>query len=179
MILLSFCSDSFAQPNLYFINRAKHRIIEVKPGQMLSVKYKGYLGQMEFAKESVTDINDSMITLGINPEIFSPGIEKMLTNSPKFIHRKIYIKDIVAFRRITLARSLMKTTLVGANIFGSYYLLFNYYKKNNFTTSETFFISLGVGIASTILINLIFPEKPKHRMENGWEAATGYSKPKL
>jgi hypothetical protein len=176
--LFLFGLGVFAQANLYFVNRTKHKVIEVKLGHQLSLKYKGYMGQTEFAKQSLTDLNDSMITLGVNPEDL--GILKnMASNNPKFIYRKILIKDILAFRRITTGRLMLKTTLTIANIVGTYFLLTELYQNNKFSNVQTFFISLGVGISTSIIINAALPENPKFNMQDGWEVMVAKEKPKL
>lgn len=175
---ISMCFAAQAQTNLYFLNRSKHKIIEVKVGHQLSIKYKGYLGQNEFAKQTVTEINDSMITLGVDPSTLGFA-GKMLENNPKFIYRKIYIKDITSFRRMTVARQLLKAGLLVANIAGTYVLLTNLYNANNYSVFETFLISFGVGVGTSVIINSCFPENPKYLLENGWEVTTGLEKPKL
>jgi len=171
--------NAFAQPNIYFINRQKHKIITVSPGQQLSLKYKGYMNQSEFAKHTVTDVSDSFITLGIDPQMFGNGLGKMLSNSPSYVYRKVRITDILSFRKISNSRLLVKNTLLIGNIVGSYFVLSNLYKQNNFTVGQSFLISLGTGIFSAILINSILPENPKYKMEDGWEIRTGYVKPAL
>ena len=169
---------SGAQPNLYFINRAKHKIIEVSIGQQLSIKYKGYLGQTEFVKQTVTDINDSFVTLGVDPEMLGKGFQAMMSNNPKFIYRKVMIKDILAFRRITAGRQLLKVGLMMGNVAGSYYLLYNLYKKNDFSVGVTFLISFGVSVGTAVVINALLPENPKYQLNEGWEVITGFTRPK-
>ncbi len=178
ILSLSICFVAQAQTNLYFISKTKHKIIEVKPGQQLSIKYKGYLGQSEFVKQTVTEINDSMITLGVDPTALG-SIGKMLEKNPKYVYRKIYIKDITAFRRMTTSRQLLKSGLLIVNVVGSYILLTNLYTKNKLSSSQTFFISFGIGLGTSIIINALFPENPKYQLENGWEVITGSQKPKL
>lgn len=166
----------FAQPNLYFVNRAKHKIIEVKTGQQLSLKYKGYMGQPEFVKQTVTEINDSMITLGIDPAAFG-FLQNKMENTPKYIYRNIMLRDILKFRRMTNGRVFLKTGFMLASIVGSYFLLTDLYQNSSFTTGQTFLISIGTGLASTILINALLPENPKYKTEDGWEIVTGNTMP--
>lgn len=171
--------NSYAQQNIYFINKAKNKIIEVRLGHQLSLKYNGYLGQSEFVKQTVTDISDSFVVLGINPEILGKTFEKAVSNSPKYIYKKILLKDIISFRRMTSGRELLKSTLMLANIFSTVYILTDLYKKNNFTSLETIGISMGVGIVSSTIINIAFPENPKYEIEDGWTVTTGFRKPNL
>lgn len=179
LLPLLFCWQFLAaQPDLYLINRAKHKVIRIKPGQQLSLRYKGYLGQQEFVKQTVTDINDSMVMLGIDPELLTPGFQKMVANNPKYVHRKVMLRDITGIRRLTFGRQLLKSGLVVTNIVGTYILLTNLYRNNNFTIGQTFFISLGVGIGTSIIINALLPENPKYNISDGWELVTGYEKPK-
>ncbi len=179
LLSILFFLESRAQTNLYFINRAKHKIIEVRVGQQLSIKYKGYLGQTEFVKQSVTDVNDSSVTLGIDPEMFGKGFKTMMSNNPKYVYRKVMIKDIMAFRRMTAGRQLLKSGLMAGNIIGSYYLLYDLYRDNHFSIGVNFLISLGVGIGTSVIINAILPENPKYHLDDGWEVSTGFTSPKL
>ena len=176
LLLVEF---SQAQTNIYFINTIKHKTIEVKVGQILSLKYNGYLGQPEFVKQTITEITDSFVVLGVNPEIFGPSFQKAMSNNPKFIYKKVLLKDIISFRRITAGRQILKNTLLLANIIGISYLLTDLYHKNNFTPFESFGITLGVGIGSSVLINSIFPENPKYSLGNDWILITGSKNPKL
>jgi hypothetical protein len=173
-----WCTMASAQPNLYFINRAKHKVIEVKPGNQLSIKYKGYLGQPEFVKQAVTDINDSMITLGIDPQLLG-GMGKALENNPKFVYRKIRIADITMFRRMTAGRQLLKQSLLLTNIVASFFVVTGLNDHTNLTSAEVFFASAGIGLVTAIIIHVSFPENPKYRLEEGWEVTVGYVKPKL
>ena len=178
-LVLIFGAVLQAQTNIYFINRAKNKVVEVKVGQILSLKYKGYLGQPEFVKETVTEITDSFVVLGVNPEILGAGFQKILSSNPKFIYKKVMLNDIVSFRRITAGRQLLRTSLMVANIIGIGYLLTDLYHYNTFTVPETLGISLGVGIVSSLAINIFFPENPKYFLNNGWIITTGFEKPKL
>jgi hypothetical protein len=175
-IIASVCVH--AQRNLYFINRARHKVVEVQVGQQLSLKYKGYLNQPEFCRQTVTDITDSTITLGVDPALLGKGYQQMTANNPKFVYRKILIRDIIAFRRISVERALLKNALLVGNLIGSYYLLSDLYHNSHFSTPQTFLISFGTGILSVIVINLLLPENPKYQVENGWEVSTGFIKPK-
>lgn len=168
LIAYMICVNFVFAQNLYFVNPTKHKIIEIKVGQQLSIKHNGYLGQNEFVKQTITDITDSSITLGIDPEIFGP-LKKIVENNPKYVYRKILIKDITAFRRITTSRQLLKSALILGNIAGTYILLSNLYKNNSYTITQTFLISAGVGVGTTILINALLPENPKYKMADGWE----------
>ncbi len=179
MLFIALYCASQAQTNLYFINRSKHKIIEVKTGQQLSLKYKGYLGQPEFAKQTVTEITDSFIYLGVDPELLGDLFKKSISNNPKFIYKKVLLKDIIAFRRMTVGRQFFKSSMMIATIFGTGYLLTDLYQKNKFTTLETLGISFGVGIGTSLLINLVLPENPKCFLSDGWEVTTGTSMPKL
>ncbi len=176
-----FVASSFlqAQPNLYFINKVKNKVIEVKIGQQLSLKYSGYLGQPEFSKQTVTDISDSFVVLGFDPEALGKTFAKSMSNNPKFVHKKIMLKDILAFRRMTSGRQLLKSTLLLGNIFASSYLLSNLYNDNSITNFQRYFISLGVGFGASILISAIMPENPKYHLNDGWEVRVAYEKPKL
>jgi hypothetical protein len=176
--MLLLC-NLYAQQNIYFINKAKNKIVEVKLGQQLSLKYNGYLGQPEFVKQTVSEINDSFVVLGINPDILGKTFEKAVSKNPKYIFKKVLLKDIVSFRKISAGRQLLKSGLLLSSLFGSSYLLADLYSNSSLTHLETFWISFGIAVVSNGIINLAFPENPKYDIGNCWIITTGYSKPNL
>jgi hypothetical protein len=167
--LLLVCSffgmPVFAQQKLVFTHAATQKTIELKVGHRAAILYTGYLGQVEFARETVTDITDSTITLGVD-------ITKILPNSKpgknnKLTYKTILIKDIKGFRRMTVGRQAAKSALSIAGIVGSFYLLQGVY-SSDISNFNAFAISLGVGLGLYGINNLIFPENIKYYMQEGW-----------
>lgn len=163
-----FCGQIFAQ-TLVFLHTQSGKKIELEIGQTLSVQYRGYMGQVYTEKNVLTEINDSMITIGYPPETGNAFFNKALEQSGQ-VYRHIFIRDIVAFRRITLARTLIKQTLTLGAFVGSYFLLSEVYSNKNLSNLQAFGISLGVGIGTSLLIQALFPESPKYKMSQGWTA---------
>jgi hypothetical protein len=160
-------TDAFAQKMLLFTNTAKNKVIVVKEGQFLSLRYKGYMGQTDFTKQIVTEITDSTITLGTDPEIFDA---KWLKENEGLIknYRIVRISDITAFRRMTLGRHLLKTMVTIGVFVGSYFLLYDVYRNPEVNAAEGFAISLGVAVGAKLLLDLALPEKPNHKLTEGW-----------
>lgn len=152
---------------LLFINESLKQAISVKPGQTLALSYKGYNGNLEFAKQTVTDIDDSTITLGVNPEHLS--FLKRKNGTPLLNQYKVIrIADIQAFRRITVARGLLKSTLRVGMYLGSVVLLYDLSGSANVGPARLFFTSVGLALGSYGLIELILPESTKYTMADGW-----------
>lgn len=162
--LLLVISGVTAQNQLVLTNVKKNKMIIVREGQTFSLMYKGYLGQTEFAKNMVTEITDSTVLLEI-----VPGSE-FFWKSPLILSGRKLVKlnDIVAFRRITLGRKLLKSVLTTGAFLGSYLVLFNFYKSSNASVGRDLLLSVGVGLGSKLLIDAILPENPKYTMDDGW-----------
>ncbi len=175
-VLCSFYTQ--AQPDAWFVNSRVKKAIRVSVGQILSVSYHGYLGQKDYVKAPVTDINDSMITLGTDPALLPGFIRKSAENNPRYVFRKIFIRDIIAFRRITAGRQLLKSSLVAGSIVGSFFLFKELNESQKYKASELFWISLGSGLGSSYLINAMFPETPKYRMEQDWRVVVSWDEVK-
>lgn len=163
MLCCMMMGSVYAQKKLVFINSTSQKVIELKVGHRAALLYAGYRGQVEFARETVTDITDSTITLGIdmNERLGKPGKHN------RFTYKTISIKDIKGFRRMTLGRQVAKTTLAAAGVVGSFYLLKNVY-SSDISNFSAFAISVGVGVGLYGINNLIFPENIKYYMQDGW-----------
>jgi hypothetical protein len=85
------------------------------------------------------------------------------------LQKEILFKDIIAFRRISVGRKLLKSTLNIAAITGFAFLLSENYGKEKTSFGQSFLYSLAGGISISLLINLTLPENPKYKMEDGWQ----------
>lgn len=166
-----------SQPALYFYNAQTNELITAKAGQQLVVLYKGYNGQTEFYKEIITEITDSTLTLGHD---FTKTNNFVSISQRKKAHKKgpaykvIAIQDIMAFRRISPTRILSKAGLQIGSVVGLLFLVEDIYESPDISSSNAFFLSFGLGIASRTIINIIFPEDVKYYMSEGWKATNVY-----
>lgn len=169
VIVLSL-KNSKAQ-NLLFVNKAQNQTITVKIGAKLYLGYRGYNGNKEFATNTVYEITDSTITLGINPE-FMPFKTKpnISTNQYKVIR----LKDITHFRKRSLGGQLTRDMLRIGTAIGTVILLSDLYRNSSISTSNAFFISLGVGITTNWGIKLMYPENAKYAIADGWQIVVQY-----
>ncbi len=137
----------------------------MKVGHRAAILYTGYRGQTEFARETVTEITDSTITLGVDVNRIFPNSKPGKNN--RFTYKTIAVKDIKGFRRMTVGRQVAKTSFNIAGVVGSFYLLRGVY-SSDISNFSSFAISLGVGMGLYGINNLIFPENIKHYMQEGW-----------
>lgn len=140
----------------------------VKEGMRVSLLYKGYRGQNEFAREIIKEITDSTVTLGIDITEIT-GIRPGKINS--VTHKVIRVQDIIGFRRMGTGRQLAKTVVAVGGVVGSFYLLRNVYRSSNISSGTSFLISLGVGAGLVGVNELLFPENIKYYMEDGWQVS--------
>jgi hypothetical protein len=165
--MLLLASGIFAQNQIVFINPSQGKLIKAKEGDMLSIRYTGYLGQTETFKNTLTFVSDSTFTLGIpmmgTNGLFSPNLEK------QFMFKEIRCQDVIAFRRSGLGRTMLKSTLTIGSAVGSFILLNSLYGRNNISDFGKIGISVGIGLSLSMIINLALPDKPNHKMEEGWE----------
>ncbi len=169
--IIGLSASLFCQTSLLFLNAKQGKLIKANFGDQLSVQYKGYLGQTETFKHTLSEITDSSMILGYYfPEgtFGSPGMMRSLG----IVHKEIMLKDITAFRRMSQARGMLKSTLSMCAALGTIYLLNNFYQNNQFSTLARIGISLGVGLGTNYAVNLCLPEKPKYKMMDGWIVET-------
>ncbi len=174
LILLSFLWISvsvYGQTSLLFFNAQQGKIKRTNFGDQLSIQYKGYLGQPENFKHTLSEITDSSVILGYYfPENTFGSSGKM--RSLGLVHKEILLRDITAFRRMSPARGLLKSTLSLCTAIGTIFLLNNLYQNNQYSTSARIGISLGVGLGTNFLVSLCMPENPKYKMIDGWKVET-------
>jgi hypothetical protein len=178
LIILSFFILPLAavcQPALYFYNAQVNKIIVAKPGDQLVVMYKGYNNQTEFYREIITEITDSTVTLGNNynhaNNFISRGQKRKAEKlGPNF--KVIAIKDIVAFRRIGVGSILTKSVLQIGSVLGLVVLAEDVFESSSFSSSEKFLITFGAGLATKVLLTILFPEGVKYQMSDGWQSSS-------
>lgn len=167
LICFSGIVNAWAQKSLLFYQQKSAKTIELKVGHRAAILYKGYTGQTEFFCETVTEISDSTIELGINLQNKYPSIALRPGKMNRITHKTIRIIDIIGFRRMTIGRQVAKLTLTTAGIIGSFYILPKIY-STGLSPTAAFFASLGYGIGILWLNNILFPENIKYYFEDGW-----------
>ena len=167
LFILIFTVQNFAQKTLLFLNTNTHKTIEICEGQTLSVQYIGYNNQIYHFKNIVSQINDSIILLGNMSEEKSVWSQK-LTGKFEPNYRIIAIKDIVAFRRITIGRSLGKSLLTTSVMLGEFFGTIDLFRNNQLGTWQTAFLSLGIFITTSVVNAIVLPENPKYKVNEGW-----------
>lgn len=169
-VLVSFTALNlccYAQKVLQFANATTQQFITVKVGNRVAILYKGYLGQVEFVRETVTEITDSTIVVGTNYAEQFPSLVGKPGKNNKLTYKVIRIQDIVGFRKIGLGRQLGKLVVSAAGIVGSFYFLRGVY-KSNLSNASTFFISMGTGFCLLAINSILFPENIKYYFAEGW-----------
>jgi hypothetical protein len=158
LIFFLFCMQVhvYSQFVLRFYNESMDKAVYLEQGDHAKFEYMGYLDQIEVAEGYILELNDSLLVLG---EPFLGRVNGRKT---------IAIHDIVGFRKFTLFRDISKNVVQVGMIFGSYFLLKEIYRNNSFTLLEDLGISLGVGLSLSFLIKLIYPDKIKYRLHDGW-----------
>lgn len=166
--LLFSVQISSAQRSLLFFNLQSGKTIQLKVGHRASILYKGYLGQLEFAKETVTDITDTTIVLGVNLAETMPLLAPKPGKSTRLTYKVIRINDIVGFRRMTLGRQFAKLSLTVVGVVGTF-VVFNQAKMRGVSSFNASLITFGSGLSFLWINNLLLPENIKYYMENGWQ----------
>jgi hypothetical protein len=150
------------QDKIIFVNPSQGKLVEAKNGDFLMIRYKGYMSQQEFYKQTLVNIGDSSVILGI------PGIGGGILPKGENPYKEIRYIDIEAFRirkpGVTIAKNLLG---IGAAV-GSILVLDRLYERGESSTLTNLAISAAVGISINIGLNLIFPEKPKYKTNEGW-----------
>jgi hypothetical protein len=167
IIIFLFCSQIFAQKSLIFLNTKTNETIEVSVGQTLSIKFKGYNNQLFYVKNIVTEISDSNIVLGHEadePPVWAQKLSKKFEPN----YRVVDIKDIVAFRRITAGRTLRKSFLSSTIMLGTFFGTIDLFRNTQLETWQTVLLSLGIGMATSVVNAFVLPENPKNKISDNW-----------
>ena len=167
LFILFFNAQNYAQKTLLFLNTKTNKAIEVSEGQTLSVQYRGYNNQIYHFKNMVSEINDSTILLG-NMSEEQPAWSQKLSRKFEPNYRIIAIKDIVTFRRITIGRSLGKSLLTTSVMLGEFFGTIDLFRNNQLGTWETVTLSLGIGLATSLINAFVLPDYPKNKIKDGW-----------
>jgi hypothetical protein len=157
-------NSTFAQ-QVVFYNSKLNKSIVVKSGSKVFLGYRGYNGNTEFASNTVTDITDSTITIGLDMSYWLPNRKpSAVTNNFKVIR----LKDITHFRKRSLAGEMIKNILQIGGAVGSVYLLSDLYRNERYSQSNAVLISIGAGLVLNSAAKVIFPENAKYRIQDGW-----------
>jgi len=162
-ILFLFSINIFSQNALRFDNIISKDTIWIFENDKAVIQYKGYLNQTEEIKGRVLLINDSLLFIG--SKIFGNSITS----------KKIKIKDITGFRRISHARKILKASLNIVIIAGSIYLPEALNIKSSIGIYAT---SLSTGLVGVGIIELLFSNKVKYTYKTGWKHQIMYPKPR-
>lgn len=160
------CISARSQDAVNFIDSIHQTTIQAKPGDFMIIRYKGYLGQTEFYKHTLQGVTDSSIFVGIvhpySPlaTVFAGG------NNP---WKEIKFKDIESFKRRSASANMVKSLLgIGAGL-SAIFLLKDLNERNTYSDGKNLAISLGVGLGINIGMNLLFSDKPKYKIKDGWQ----------
>lgn len=155
---------------LNIVNIQSGKTIKVNLGDRMTIQYRGYMGQLNFLKEEVTGADDSCLYLGRSYEDVSEKLNKQLQKNGLCYQYKIRYSDIVQFRRESLGRVLLKSSVIGLPLaFGSYLLISQYLKQNQGANSiEQFLVVTTIGIGTLVLPKLFLPENLKYKIDNDW-----------
>lgn len=167
--LIVFCfllnQTSTAQNTLNFIDSVTGKVINAKTGDFLILKYKGYLGQTEYYKHTIQEVNDSSVIVGIiHPySAFSTAFIGM-----KNPWKEIKLKDIESFKRRSAGANFLKSMIsIGAGL-TAVLLLKNLTDEKKFSNGKNLAISVGAGIGINLGMNMLFSDKPKNHIKDGW-----------
>ena len=167
VLFFFFTFALFAQNSILFINASEGKIIKAKVGDQLSISYRGYLGQTETFLNTLTQVNDSTFVLG-----------KIETNTKQFFgktsnkpiaYKEIKYSDVIAFRRSSPGRVILKATLTLATAVGSILLLDRLNESSELSDFGKIGVSLGIGLGINMLTNLAMPDNPKYKLSDGWQ----------
>ncbi len=167
LLVLGFILNqtSKAQNSINFTDSLTGKVIHAKTGDYLILKYKGYLGQTEYFKHTLQEVGDSSILVGIvHPyAVFSPVFAGM--NNP---WKEIKLKDIESFKRRSAGANFLKSMIgIGAGL-SAVLMLKSLNEEKKFSNGKNLAISLGVGLGINIGMNMLFSDKPKNHIKDGW-----------
>ncbi len=149
-ILLACVYNVAAQQRLVFTLPHANKTVVVKNGDMVRLLYRGYLGQVQDYYGRVENINDSFV-----------GFEN---------NWKIRVSDIIGFRKFNKYRDLLKgvtevVTLTASII--AFPLIIN--NNPHLSFGQRLGITFGIGLAGSLMNQLLFPSQIKYFMSAGWQ----------
>ncbi len=156
LVLCLGCFSGQAQYILQFEQTAgRKKVINVVQDDLLLVQYRGYLGQTERVSGRVMIVTDSSVVVS-------------LTEGFRERYKEVRMLDIVAFSKYSKLRPVLKQVYGLGTAVGTFFLFRNLYDGSDNSFATNFGISLGVGLATYGIGELIFAEKPRYFTDNGW-----------
>lgn len=154
-----------AQTGVNFIDSLTGKVIKARQGDYLIIRYRGYLGQTETYKHTLQGSSDSSLLIGLVHPYSPLSVAFSGANNP---WKEIKFNDIESFKRRSGGAQFLKSMLgIGAGL-GAILMLKNLNEEKKFSNGKNLAISLGVGIGINIGMNLLFSDKPKYKMKEGW-----------
>ncbi|TLX73029.1 hypothetical protein E9993_16330 [Labilibacter sediminis] len=159
ILLLLLLTGSVAakaqKQGIIFYNDSIKKAVQVRTGGILMVQYSGYLKQQELTTNYLLELNDSTLTLG-KPRMF---------NHPVNV-RRIKIKDVTGFRKVSAGTQLLKFALTVGATLGTYYAIS---ENDNLNSTEQLLYSTAAGLTTSFTLKLAFPSrKAKYKIKDGW-----------
>ncbi len=169
MLLGGLFSNCIAQ-QVQFRNEQGYTIT-IKHGDQISLFYNGYLGQKQFSNVDFLYGTDSSIFVGNSYNgLNEKAADYLLIRGLQ--QKEILFKDIIAFRRISLARKTIKSTLNIMAYTGFALALSDISANEKLNYGQSLLYSLAGGIGISLIMNLALPENPKYKMNEGWQVQT-------
>ncbi|PIB34113.1 hypothetical protein BFP72_01060 [Reichenbachiella sp. 5M10] len=155
LLLIGLASvEAYGQKHLVFENDALGKKVEVKEGDYLKLRYKGYLNQSAEVERYVLEITDTAIRFQ------STGKKDRYTDD-----KTILLSDVTGFKRMAKVRPILAPlTSIGVGI-GIYYAIGT---NDQFNNTEQLLYSLGASVGTSLLINWVFKSDIKFKMADGW-----------
>ncbi len=161
ILLLSVSITCISQNTLLFSNQTTKKEIKVECGDLVKFSYKGYLEQPEVKSGIVMSVSDSVV------EIVAPVSGGRLSLGATET-RYIIVKDITGFRKFHRSRPFLMTLSNLTITVGVIVLFYNIDKETDLSFGEKFGLSLGTGLASTLIVRGMFPERIKNKIGKDW-----------
>ncbi len=158
LFLLSLSAPVLAQNTLTFTNTLKGKQILIKPGDLVKFEYNGYLGQPQVIEKSVLQVTETAVVLG----------QTVFGNVVPQTEWTLLTPDITGFRKFMKGRNALKGGLRLATGVGLAFFYREALSKDKFTTTQSILITFGIGTATSLLIEAMFPKKVKNRIGQGW-----------
>ncbi|MBU2912867.1 MULTISPECIES: hypothetical protein [Reichenbachiella] len=154
IFLLIGSISGYAQKRLIFQNDQLDESVEIKEGDYVKFRYKGYLNQEAEVESYVLEVTDAAVT-------FNPGGKKSEFRDD----RTILLSDVTGFRKMYKLRPILAPiTSLGVGI-GIYYAIGT---NDQFNNTEQLLYSLGATLGTSLLIKWVFKTDIKLKMSDGW-----------
>jgi hypothetical protein len=130
----------------------------IRPGSLIAIEYKGYLGQKAYFKGNLDFIRDSLLHLSMRPNLLS-----------RKQHQEVHINDVSGLRHFTLGNQITKASVELILLTGSVYLYTQVLSTAAIAPLARIGIATGSGLFSYGIIKLLFPGKIYVKKEYGWQ----------